>query len=466
MHAPELIRASALTQARLIRERAVSAVELARLYLARIERIDPDLSSFVQVLRRSALAEAARRDAELARLGPSDVGPFHGVPIGIKDLNLARGSFTRFGSHAYRFLWTPFDDKTTARLRRAGFVVLGKLSTSEIGAMPVTEPDTHPATRNPWNLAHSSGGSSGGSGAAVAAGLLPIAQGSDGAGSIRIPSAFCHLYGIKASRGRVEDSYGRPDRDTLVTTGPIARGVEDAAAMLDVMAGITVGEPHWAPRPGAPFLELARRAPGRLRVRFVTRSPITETHPEIAAAVVATARLLEGLGHHVDEGAVAGGTLEEFMPVWQRMIADVPVPPWARLQPITRWLADAGKRVRPEDAAALQRTLEKRVLAWFGDADVWVTPTVALPAPKVGAYSQPPHEESFRRAAAIGAFTAPFNISGQPAASVPAGLTSDGSPIGVQIAGRLNGEGTVLALSRQLEEAMPWSHRLSPVFDR
>lgn len=464
--APDLLRASALTQARLVRERAVSAEELARLYLARIERLDPQLNAFVQVLRRSALAEARTRDGELRRKGRRELGPFHGVPIGIKDLNLARGSFTRFGSRAYQWLWTPFDDNTTAQLRRGGFVVLGKLATSEIGAMPVTEPDTHPATRNPWNLGHSSGGSSGGSGAAVAAGLLPIAQGSDGGGSVRIPSAFCHLVGIKPSRGRVVDSYGRADRTTLVTAGPLARTVDDAAAMLDVMAGLSVGEPHWAPRPEAPYAELAKRAPGKLRVRFTTASPITETDAEVAAAVVTTARALEALGHEVEEGPAPDGSLEEFLPLWQRMLADVPLPPWAQVQPITKWLIDAGKKVRRDDVAELQRRLERRVLGWFGDADLWLTPTVALPAPKVGAFKKRAPEQGFHAAAALGAFTALFNVSGQPAVSLPAGVTREGLPIGVQLAGRMNGEATVLAVARQLEQAMPWGQRRSPLCDQ
>src|SRR5262249_26858834 len=151
--------------------------------------------AFVQVLDRAALREARERDRSRSRRGP-----FHGVPIGIKDLNLVRFAFTRMGSRAHRFLWSPIDDVTVARLRRAGFVILGKLATSEFGAMPITEPDIHPPTRNPWNLEHTPGGSSGGSGAAVAADLLPIAEGTDGAGSIRLPSAYCHLYGLKPSR--------------------------------------------------------------------------------------------------------------------------------------------------------------------------------------------------------------------------------------------------------------------------
>src|SRR5262245_6600856 len=243
----------------MIRRRALSSEELTRLYLERIERHDPRLNSFVSVFRRRALADARDKDHEVRAGGP--LPAFHGVPIGIKDLYVVRFSWTRMGSLGTIPIFSPLDDRSTASLRRGGFVILGKLATAEVGAMPVTEPDTHPPTRNPWNPWHTSGGSSGGSGAAVAARLLPVAHGSDGAGSIRIPSAFCHLYGLKPSRGRLPNAFGRPDRDVLYTCGPLTRSVEDAAAMLDVMAGIDVGRPHWAPPPPRPYRALSAAPP-------------------------------------------------------------------------------------------------------------------------------------------------------------------------------------------------------------
>ncbi|MEO7327185.1 MAG: amidase [Minicystis sp.] len=458
--------ASALEQARLIRERALGAEELTRIYLARIARHNDALQAFVEINGRRALAAARRKDEEVMRGDARDLPPFHGVPLGIKDLNLARGTFTRFGSRAFKYVWTPFDDKTTAQLRRGGFVILGKLATSEIGAMPVTEPSIHPPTRNPWSLDHSAGGSSGGSGAAVAAGLLPIAQGSDGAGSIRIPSAFCHLFGLKPSRGRVADPYGRPDAHTLATSGPIARTVDDAAAMLDVMAGLSVGTPHWAARPPRAFAKLARETPPRLRIKVLTRSPLVTPHPEITEATLRVGRLLAELGHTVEEGPEPVGSLEEFLPIWQKMIADIPVPRWSLTQPITRWLAQAGKPLRAEDIESRRAELEHRILTWFGDADLWITPTVALPAPRIGAFTSADPAADFHKAAELGAFTALFNISGQPAASVPAGLTSDGLPIGVQLAGKLLAEGTVLSVAKQLEIAMPWSERRADIASR
>jgi amidase len=375
-----------------------------------------------------------------------------------------RGTLTRAGSRAYRYFLSPVDDRSAKQVRLGGFVILGKLATSELGAMPVTETDIHPPARNPWDLSRTPGGSSGGSGAAVAGGLIPLAHGSDGAGSIRIPSSFCHLYGLKPSRGRVADVLGRPDRDALPTCGPLARNVEDAAAFLDVLAGITVGKPHWAPPPDRPFLELCRSEPRALRVRVTLESPLAKTTPDVAAAVGRVTAALESLGHRVEEGSPPQATLEEFLPLWQRLIGAVPVLTTSVLQPVTRWLHEAGKTLRDEDVTQRQRELVARLLGWFGDADLWVTPTVAVPPPKIGLWKGLAPGDAFAEAATLGAFTALYNVTGQPAASLPAGVSAEGLPIGVQIAGRVNEDATVLAVSRQLERAMPWSGRHAPGF--
>lgn len=457
----EVLAASALEQAAMVRARKVSSVELVALYLDRIARIDPSLSAFVSCFSRRARIEAHLKDAQVRR---GEALPlFHGVPIGIKDLNLVRGSVTRFGSRAALPLLSPFDDHTTASLRRGGFVILGKLSASEMGAMPVTEPDTHPPTRNPWSLDHTAGGSSGGSGAAVAADLLPIAQGSDGAGSIRIPSAFCHLYGLKPSRGRVANSFGRPDREVLYTCGPIARTVRDAAAMLDVLAGLDRNRPHWALAPSRPFRELLDARPRRMTLRMCTRAPLGETDPEIKEAVERAAQTLRDLGHEVEEAPMPAGTLEEFLPLWQKLVAEFPMARWDRAQPITRWLADAGRTLDPSAVRERWRTLSDRMARGFDSADLWLTPTVSVPAPKVGAFAHRPPAEAFADAARLGAFTAAFNVTGQPAASLPLGLTRAGLPMGLQLAGRPLAEADVLAVSCQLEEAMPWRSRRAPL---
>lgn len=461
----DILSATALEQAALIRARALSSESLVRLYLDRIERIDPQLHAFVGLFRRRALAQARDKDRLTRRRGGDELPPFHGVPVGIKDLNLVRFAWTRFGTRAALPIFSLVDDRTTASLRRGGFVILGKLATSELGAMPVTETDIHPPVRNPWSLRHTAGGSSGGSGAAVAAGLLPIAQGSDGAGSIRIPSAFCHLYGLKPSRGRVPNAFGKKDRDILYTCGPIARSVEDAAAMLDVLAGLDVGTPHWAPPPRRPYRALLGERLRPLRIRFTTRAPFGATHPEIAAAVEGAARLLGELGHHVEEGKLPEASLEEFLPLWQHLVADFPLALWSRAQPITRWLAEPGRKLLAADMLALNRRLAARYRGELGDADAWITPTVAVPAPEIGAYAGRPPGEAFADAARLGAFTAGFNLTGLPAASMPLGLTREGLPMGLQIAGRAFAEDDVLALSRQMEEAAPWRQRHAPMRD-
>jgi amidase len=447
----------ALELARMLREKRLSAEDLLLECLERIEAVDPRLNAFVQVLRDRALAESRAADARLRKRGGS-LPPFLGVPIGVKDLNLARGSFTRFGSRAFERLFAPFDDAVVGRLRRAGFVIVGKTATSELGSLPVTEPDIHGPTRNPWDADVTPGGSSGGAGAAIAAGMVPIAQGSDAGGSIRIPSAFCQLFGIKPSRGRVENPYGLDDRVLIWTCGPMARTVDDAATMLDVMAGITVGEPHWAAAPSRSFAELARETPRRLKLRFALRSSHVDTDPEIAAAVERVARALEKLGHSIEESSMElpEGVVDEFLPVWQATAASAPVHDWSLTQPVTRWLGEIGRTV---DAKGVERTTERlmgMVLAQFGDCDAWLTPTVAVPPPRIGAWRGMEPADVFAEASKLGVFTAPFNLSGQPAASVPAGRSRRGHPIGVQIAGRPLADGLVLALARQVERVMPW----------
>lgn len=463
----EVLLAPAVEQARLLRRRELSSRELIDACLARIARQNPRLHAFVEVAVRRARWAAAAKDREITRAvrrGEQDrLPPFCGVPIAIKDLNFVRGMFTRMGSRGFPRMWSPVDDNTAAQLRRGGFVIVGKLATSEFGALPVTEPDIHPPTRNPWMPGYSAGGSSGGSGCAVAAGMLAVAQGSDGAGSIRIPAAFNGIYGIKPSRGRVANAYGLPDRDMLYTCGPLARCVDDAAALLDVMAGVSVGSPHWLRPPGRSFAQAAREPPRRLRVRLSTSTPVdAPVHPAWIAAATAAARVLADAGHDVEEGGIAAGTVDEFIPLYQNQLARVPRARLDRLQPATRWLVEHGRQVSHALARRIFLELSRRVHAWVGDADVVITPTVLGPPPAVGAWAQLDGEAAFRAAAVYGAFTAVFNLSGQPAASVPVGLSPEGFPIGVQVVGRESRDDVVLALSRQLEAAFPRAVTVAP----
>ncbi len=437
-----LLDLSALQQAALIRERKLSSEELVRLYLARIEALNPKLNAFVRVHRRRALAQARRKDAEL-RWASDSLPPFHGVPTAMKDLNFVRGSVARFGS---RGIWipSPVDCHSTASMRLGGFVIMGKTATSELGAMPVTEPDTHPATRNPWDLGRTSGGSSGGAGAAVAGGLLPIAHGSDGAGSVRIPASLGQLYGFKATRGRVANAYGLRDPDILYSCGPLARTVEDAAAMLDVLARADE------------FRRALDVEPRRLRIGVLTHSHLAPTHPEIAEAVRGVAKLLESMGHTLDELRAPEGSVEEFLPVYQRQVRLAPAMfPW-RLQPVPRWLRDAGKHVSAGSARAIQHGLAKRVLDSTAAFDLCLTPTVPIETPRVGEFRDLPAPEAFARAALLGVYTATSNISGAPSASIPMGRMAGRWPMGAHLIGRPGEDALVLQVSRRLEEAMPW----------
>lgn len=444
-----MLDASALEQAALLRKRELSCEELARLYLERIGRLNPELRAFVRVHERRALRQARRKDAELRRGG--ELPAFHGVPIAMKDLNLVRGSVARFGSRG-TWLPSPADDRSTASVRAAGFVILGKTATSELGAMPVTEPDLHPPTRNPWDPERTSGGSSGGAGAAVAAALLPIAHGSDGAGSVRIPASLCGLYGFKATRGRVANAYGLRDPDILYSCGPLARTVEDAAALLDALArtdeflrGLRAPAPH-----------------RRVRIGVLTHSHLAPTHPEIAEGVLRVAKQLESLGHTLDELRAPEGTVEEFLPVYQRQLAGAPAMlPW-RLQPVPKWLREAGKRVTAEQARTIQRELTQRILASVEPFDLCLTPTVPIETPRVGEFAGLPAPEAFARAALLGVYTATSNISGAPAASVPMGRMGGRWPMGAHLIGRVGEDALVLQVSRVLEQALPWRGDWAP----
>lgn len=457
MSLKEALAATALEQAKLVRTKQVSSEELTRATLEQIDAANPTLHAFVTVFHRRALRAAKQKDEAVRRGEPLPV--FHGVPIGIKDLNYVRGARTGMGSRGSIPLPSPMDDVSAGSARRGGFVFVGKTATSELGAMPVTEPDLHPATANPWNHQHTAGGSSGGAAAAVSAGLLAIAHGSDGGGSVRLPSSFCHLFGLKPSRGRFPNAFGLADREILYTCGPLAQTVEDAAAFVDVFARLDIGKPHWAPPPERLYRDALAPPTKPLRVRFTTYSPLGPTDPDIAAGVVRAAKLLAAEGHHVEEQRLPEASLAEFLPVWQQLISSVPLILWSRTQPITKWLRDVGVKLDPAKVQQTRRELEARFVGAFTDVDAWLTPTSPSPAPRIGAFTSKPPAEGFAEAAVLGAFTAIFNASGQPAASVPTGLTSAGLPMAVQIAGKPFAEDTVLSLARQLELIMPWRAR-------
>ena len=382
----ELHDLTALEQGAAVRAREVSPSELVEHYLDRIARLD-DVGAFVTV----TAAEA--RESALSWNGDG-VGVLAGVPTAIKDLNLTAGVSTQFGSPAFADFVPDVSDGVTLAIEAAGLISLGKTATPEFGSPCYTEPEGRPPAVTPWDRSRMAGGSSGGAAAAVAAGLLPVAQGSDGGGSIRIPASCCGLVGLKPTRGRISGfpSYGDPVG--LGTAGSIARTVRDAAAMLDVLAGRRVSDPSWAPPPSETFLAACDRDPGPLRVALLSTPLIADTavDAECVTAVENTAQLLKDLGHHVVdiESPLPPDAVETFETCWSVLTALSVVPPEREhlLRPLTRWLTDRGRAVSGPDfglAIGALRRFAGQALSQLAAYDVVLTPTLASPPLPVGA---------------------------------------------------------------------------------
>ncbi|WP_372733973.1 amidase [Nocardioides sp.] len=461
----ELHDLSALEQADLVRRREVSALELTEHYLERTQRLD-DVGAFITVT-----SELALERARALPVGDQD-GPLHGVPTAIKDLNLTAGVPTAFGSPAFADFVPDVSDAVTLAIESAGMISLGKTSTPEFGSPCYTEPEGYPPAVTPWDRTRMAGGSSGGAAAAVAAGLVPIAQGSDGGGSIRIPASCCGLFGLKPTRGRISGYPMYGDPVGLATAGPIARTVRDAAAMLDVLAGRRVGDPAWAPPPSGTFLEACDRDPGTLRIARIP-DPIIAHAPVDAACSTALAEathLLESLGHHVED--VAPPLPPEAVPVfetcWAVLTAMSVVPPEREhlLRPLTRWLSDRGRAVNgPEFGLALgaMRRFAAQALDALAAYDVVLSPTLAAPPLKVGALRNDDDPAAdFEAQKAFTPWTSAWNVTGMPAASLPLHWTDDGLPVGVMLAARPAEEELLLSVCAQIEAAAPWRDRTPP----
>jgi amidase len=456
----ELAFLPATEQARLIRTGEASSVELVELYLERIARLDPELNAYVTVRGEEALDDARAADA-----APSDA-PFHGVPIAIKDLTATAGTRTTFSSRAYADFVPPFDMAVVRRIREAGFVLLGKTNTPEFGTTAFTESDLNGATRNPWSPERTPGGSSGGAAAALAAGLAPVAHGSDGGGSIRIPASCCGVFGLKPSRGRIS-SAPFSSLEGLATSGPLSRTVLDAAALLDVMAGYEPGDPWWAPPPDRPFRDEVGAPPGRLRIAVTSEPPIpTPVAPECSAALDAAAALLAGLGHDVVEETPPWqepDLIHAFITVWQLGPALQPIDDPALLTPLNRGLVESARACSAADygrAVGALHTLARRVVPFWERFDVVVTPTLALPPVPIGWQEAVDGAiEQLLRNAEFTPFTAIVNLTGQPAVSLPLHWSDEGLPIGVHAIGPPAGDALLLRLAAQVEEARPWAGR-------
>lgn len=436
-----------------LRAGEVSSRELVADSLRRIEA--SRLNAFRVVCGDAALEAAREADRRLAR---GERAPLLGIPIAIKDDTDLAGECTKYGC-AGEFPAKAEDAELVRRLKRAGAVIVGKTHTSELGQWPFAEsPDDFGATRNPWNPDFSPGGSSAGSAAAVAAGLVPLAVGSDGAGSVRIPAAWTHLVGIKPQRDRVPIGPHHNLFYGLTCYGPLARTVADAAVLLDVLSGTDR------------FAAAARREPGRLRVALSLRAPFSLTRirvdPEIAAAVSRLAGVLAGIGHDVVRAGPRYGLLGgmSFLPRStvgvHEFAAAVPDP--ARLDRRTVHTAKVGSRLRGRPlraALALERPFARRIGRLFADVDVLLTPTTAEPPTPIGCYDDLTGWQTDRRMARACPMTWPWNVLGWPAISVPAGFTAAGLPIGAQLLGPADSEPVLLSLAAQLERVERWPDR-------
>ena len=473
MRSEELAYASATELLRLIAGKQVSPVELTELFLSRIERLDSRLNSFLLLTRDAAMEQA--RAAEAAVLRGDELGALHGLPIAIKDTQMTAGIRTTMGSVWFADRVPERDAAVVERVRARGAVILGKTNASELGIVGTCQNLLGPDGGNPWNPDHTPGGSSAGAAAALAAYLCPLATGSDGGGSIRIPSHFCGIYGIKPTQGRVSAYTGaesEPMPNIFSQNGPLARTVRDAALLLQVLAGNDRRDPISLREEPADYVAAADRDIAGLRIAWSPDFGFADVHPDVADVTYRAACAFEELGCHVEEPKLAldppydtyGAlmTADSFNRYRKLYESD-----GDRLLGYSRFFIEHGSKVTTADYARCLGLID-RLRADFANLfegyDLLLSPTARFPAFRNGPY---PGEVSgtseFPDQYFNGAFTMPINASGHPAASIPAGFSADGLPIGLQIVGRKGDEASVIAASGAFELARPWIHHRPPV---
>jgi amidase len=477
MDASEIAFAGIARQAELIAGGALSSRELVELYLRRIERAQPRLNAFRVVFAERALLEAdqadARRGAGEARSqgGQGAARALLGVPIAVKDDIDVAGEVTAFGTNAHGGP-AAADAEVVRRLRAAGAVIIGKTNVPELCIWPFTESATFGTTRNPWDLQRAPGGSSGGSAAAVAAGLVGAALGSDGAGSIRIPAAWCGLFGLKPQRGRVPLAPRPRAWHGLSVNGVLTRTVADTALFYDVAAGPSDVDVDSAPAPAMSFAQAAATAPARLRIAFSSRLPpgvVGRLDGDAGRALAQTVELLRSLGHELTERDPDYGTavIAGLIPRYVRGVRDdarAMAHP-ERLERRTRGMARLGDLVTPallERVLAGEAELARRLNRVFDDHDVLITPATATPPPPIGRLHGRGALWTLNAVASMVPYNGVWNVTGQPAASVPAGFGADGLPRAVQLVGRPDDETTLLSLAAQIEAERPWAQLRPP----
>ena len=477
MKLSEYVSCDALGLAELVRTRQVSAEELRETALRAIEQLNPRLNAVIGLTPVEA-------DRALRERQPD--APFPGVPFLLKDIGSHMANVaSELGSRFAKGLTPPSDTELAARFKRAGLVTLGRTNVPEFGCNVSTEPVLYGPTRNPWNVAHSAGGSSGGAAAAVAAGIVPLAHANDAGGSIRIPAACCGLFGLKPSRLR---NPAGPEYDELIfgfgVEHVLTRTVRDSAAMLDAIHGADVGARYLLPAPQTSYRAACERDPGRLRIAYSVTAP--EGAPEVDTvcreAVLDAARLCESLGHEVFEAAppvshdaTCASLLNVFAAFmtasarelaqvlgWQVGAQDVEATTWAML--------DHGARMSATDLALTLGTVNqvsRKLGRFFTECDLWLSPILTRPTEKLGVLDADEKcldaAQCVRKIMDYAPFCAMFNGSGQPAMSVPLLHGDDGLPVGVQFAARFAQESTLFSLAGQLERARPWKERRPPV---
>ena len=470
----ELAFMDGTAQAELVRRKEVKPIELVDAAIERIERLNPTLNAVVTPMYEEARAAATAKLPE---------GPFTGVPFLLKDL-IAEYAGVRMteGSAFLRNHISDHDTELVTRLKRAGLIIVGKTNTPEFGILPTTEPHLFGPTHNPWDTSRTTGGSSGGSAAAVAAGMVPMAHGNDGGGSIRIPASCCGLFGLKPTRGRnpLGPNYGDMYIG-LVVEHAVTRSVRDSAALLDATSGPDVGAPYWAPPPARPFLQEVGAEPGRLRIAVTTKAVTgVDVHDDCVGAVHDVAKLCADLGHEVIEVTpeLPGDLItERFINLWSagcawtiddcaRQTGKTPTPD--QFEPLTWALYEMGQQISaPAGLLALQdlQKVSRDIARFFLDYDVWLTPTIGETPVPLGTFDSPPDNplQGLLRSAQYVPFTPICNITGQPAMSVPLFWNSDGLPVGTHFIGRFGDEATLFRLAAQLEQARPWADKRPPV---
>ena len=450
----------------LVLKKEVRPREVAEFFLARIEKLNPNLGAFMTVTAERALADAAR--LEKMNVAEGVQLPLFGVAYSLKDLLWTKDIRTTFGSKNYENWHAPADAELAVRLANAGGILLGKTTTPEFGLRPTTEGGLCPPARNPWNLEHTAGGSSGGSASAVAAGLHPVAQGSDGGGSVRIPAACCGLVGIKPSRGRITTAPSAGEGWAgLSTTGPIARTVRDAALMLDAMAGMMPGDPYAARPHTRPFVEEVSARPKKLRLAFINHSELGPVEAETLAALDSACGAFREMGYSIERLTLdPGAMLVKFARVIvSASVSALNIPNPELLEPAARGTYEWGAKISAADyirAVTGMHNTSREIIHTLMPYDALIAPTLTRPAVRLGTLPSNPETGADEIYGWI-AFTFPFNSTGQPAISIPNGFSKSGLPLALQIVGRPGDEAGIIALAAEFERARPWKDKHPPI---